>query len=138
MRAHIAAVRGHAEKLGRLYQDKPSDAQIIATLLMSLPPSYDTLIISLDSHPEKDDLEFVTGRLLNEEIRQEADYSDEIGTSATASALAVRIGRDKSRITCFKCQKLGHFQNECPEPGPLVLFVPRNTTNAAYTETFAF
>ncbi|KAJ6454738.1 hypothetical protein C8R47DRAFT_1203922 [Mycena vitilis] len=35
MRAHIAAVRGLAEKLGRLYNDKPSDAQIIATLLMT-------------------------------------------------------------------------------------------------------
>ncbi|KAJ7695935.1 hypothetical protein B0H17DRAFT_900354, partial [Mycena rosella] len=92
-----------------------SDAQIIATLLMSLPTSYDTLIISLDSHPNKDDLDFVIGRLLNEEIRQEADFSDEIGVSVPTSVLAVRTGRNKSRITCFKCQKLGHFQNECPE-----------------------
>jgi hypothetical protein len=76
MRSHIAAVRGHAEKLGRIYNDKPSDAQIIATLLMSLPSSYDTLLVTLDSHPEKDNLEFVIGRLLNEEVRQESKFSE--------------------------------------------------------------
>jgi hypothetical protein len=37
MRVHIAAIRGLAEKLGRLYDDKPPDAQLIATLLASLP-----------------------------------------------------------------------------------------------------
>ncbi|KAJ6553729.1 hypothetical protein DFH09DRAFT_1166641 [Mycena vulgaris] len=37
MYPHIAAVRGHAEKLGRIYNDKPLDAQIIATLLVSPP-----------------------------------------------------------------------------------------------------
>jgi hypothetical protein len=46
IRTHIAAVRSLAEKLRCLYNNKPTDTQIIATLLMSLPPSYDTLIIS--------------------------------------------------------------------------------------------
>jgi hypothetical protein len=67
MCSHIATVHGLAEKLGCLYNDKPSDVQIIVTLLMSLPPSYNTLIISLNSHAEKDKLKFVIGRLLNEE-----------------------------------------------------------------------
>ncbi|KAJ7646879.1 hypothetical protein FB45DRAFT_891718 [Roridomyces roridus] len=147
MRAHIAAVRSHADRLGRLHQDKPSDAQIIATLLMSLPPTYDTLIISLDAHPQKDDLDFVIGRLLNEELRQEAEHFDETGNPVTAppTALATRTIRDKSRITCFKCQKLGHFQSECPEPGPIVPYVPRSaqqpatpTAAAAYMDTYIF
>jgi hypothetical protein len=37
MRVHIAAIRSLAEKLGRLYDDKPPDVQLIATLLASLP-----------------------------------------------------------------------------------------------------
>jgi hypothetical protein len=142
MRAHIAAVRGHAEKLGRLYQDKPSDAQIIATLLMSLPTSYDTLIVSLDSSSQKDDLDFVIGRLLNEEIRQEGDHSDAIAPvspfGSTTAALAARTNyRDMSRITCWKCQKLGHFQSACPEPGPLVSAAPPAVA-ANSVETFSF
>ncbi|KAJ7831425.1 hypothetical protein B0H14DRAFT_3464120 [Mycena olivaceomarginata] len=68
MCAHVATIQGLAEKLGCLHQDKPSDVQIIATLLVSLPPAYDTLIISL---------------------------------------------------------KLGHYQYDCPEPGPLVAAPPR-------------
>ncbi|KAJ7912634.1 hypothetical protein B0H13DRAFT_1499079, partial [Mycena leptocephala] len=90
-----------------------SDAQIIATLLMSLPPTYDTLLVTLDSHAEKDDLEFVIGRLLNEEVRQESEFSTT--PFPETSALAARAFRDKSRLTCWKCQKLGHFQTECPE-----------------------
>ncbi|KAF7340675.1 RxLR effector candidate protein [Mycena sanguinolenta] len=133
MRTHIAAVRGLAEKLGRLYNDKPSDAQIIATLLMSLPAAYDTLIISLDSHPERDNLEFVIGRLLAEEHRQEAEiggvipYGQSLGPT---NAMTARVRRDRSQITCFKCRKVGHFQNECPEPGPLVENPFRSTPEA--------
>jgi hypothetical protein len=37
MHVHIVAIRGLAEKLGQLYDDKPPDAQLIATLLASLP-----------------------------------------------------------------------------------------------------
>jgi hypothetical protein len=139
MCSHIATVRGLAEKLGRLYNDKPSDAQIIATLLMSLPPSYDTLIISLDSHAEKDDLEFVIGRLLNEETRQENALSLPGINDPQPVAFAARMIWDKSRITCWKCQKLGHFQSECSEPGPLAPVPPHDVVaNAAHTTEYYF
>ncbi|KAJ7191652.1 ABC1-domain-containing protein [Mycena pura] len=55
--------------------------------------------------------------------RQEAEvgvipYGQSLGPSP--HALSARTRRDRSQITCFKCRKVGHFQNECPEPGPLV------------------
>jgi hypothetical protein len=142
MRAHIAAIRGLAEKLGRLYDDKPSDAQLIATLLASLPPAYDVLAISLDAHPQRDDLDFVISRLLNEETRQEAELMPPgVATVVPTTALAVRMRRDMSRITCFKCQKLGHYQYDCPEPGPPVTAPPRAPdviANAVFTREYWF
>ncbi|KAJ7920138.1 hypothetical protein B0H13DRAFT_1605667, partial [Mycena leptocephala] len=96
--------------------------------------AYDTLLISLDSNPQMDDLDFDIGRLLNEELPQETTA---IGSSSNPMpvALAARTYRDKSRVTCWKRRKLGHFQNECPEPGPLVSAAP---VAAKITETFAF
>jgi hypothetical protein len=136
MRPYIASVHGIAEKLGRLYNDKPSDAQLIATLLMSLPPSYDTLIISLDSQSQKTDLDFVIGRLLNEEARQEAEPSLLGVVEITpAVALATCMMRDKSRITCYRCWKLGHFQSECtelPAPAPDAPDVAANVARTYY------
>ncbi|KAJ7265768.1 hypothetical protein C8J57DRAFT_1511526 [Mycena rebaudengoi] len=39
MSEHIAEARSIVNLLGQRYGDKPSDAQIVATLLASLPPS---------------------------------------------------------------------------------------------------
>jgi hypothetical protein len=133
MHPHIAAVRGHAEKLGRIYNDKPSDAQIIATLLMSLPSSYDTLLVTLDSHAKKDNLEFVISRLVNEEVRQESEFSST--PFPDTSALAARTFRDKSHITCYRCGKLGHYWNECPVPATDGV---DNTAAANFSNTYRF
>ncbi|KAF8166996.1 ankyrin repeat-containing domain protein [Mycena galopus ATCC 62051] len=81
-----------------------SRPEIIATLLMSLPSSYDTLLVTLDSHPEKDNLEFVIGRLLNEEVRQESEFSS-IPFPDT-SALAARTFRDKFRLIALQLNQL--------------------------------
>ncbi|KAJ7471199.1 kinase-like domain-containing protein [Mycena galericulata] len=35
------------------------------------------------------------------------------------------LPRSKSHITCFKCHQLGHYQNECLKPGPLVPLIRR-------------
>ncbi|KAJ7203822.1 hypothetical protein GGX14DRAFT_369237 [Mycena pura] len=135
MRAHVASVRGHAEKLGRLYQDKPSDAQVIAILLMSLPPSYDALAVALDAHPSSGDIDFVVGRLLNEEQRQETEIGGVMPSYGESTTALNANTRDMSRVTCFKCHKRGHYQSQCPEPGPLVPLPPRDATQASIANT---
>jgi gag-polypeptide of LTR copia-type/Zinc knuckle len=118
MRTHIANLRNLADKLCAL-GDAPSDALTIAVLFGSLPAAYHQLIVSLDSSSQAQDLDFVIGRIINEE-----ETINHFSPSSTASnshlhhALTTKIV-DKSHITCFKCGVRGHFQSECPEPGPL-------------------
>jgi hypothetical protein len=95
-----------------------------------------TLIISLNSQSQKTDLDFVIGRLLNEEARQEAEPLLLGAVEITlAIALAARTMRDKSRITCYRCRKLGHFQSECmelPAPAPDTPDVAANIAHTYY------
>jgi hypothetical protein len=76
-------------------------------LLMSLHPVYNMLLVALESHAEKDNLEFVIGCLLNEEIRQESEFSTTLFPEM--STLATRTFCDKSCVTYFKCQKLCRY-----------------------------
>jgi hypothetical protein len=99
MGAHVATIRGLAEKLGCLHQDKPSDVQIIVTLLVSLPLAYDTLIISLNVHPQKEDLNFIIGCLLNKETHQKAVLSMNNTADIPTTVLVSRTNQDMSHIT---------------------------------------
>jgi hypothetical protein len=129
MRTHIANVRNFADKL-RALGDAPSDALTIAILFGSLPATYHQLIVSLDSSSQAQDLDFVIGRIINEEETiNHFSTTSPVATSHSHSAYATKI-IDKTRITCFKCGKRGHFQSECTEPGPLHE-IPTTTRNIA-------
>jgi hypothetical protein len=132
MHAHISSIRTLANKLSSL-GDAPSEAQTVAVLLGSLPPEYNTLVIVLDLHANANDIDFVIGRVLNEENRQKDGGNDNgtsrvshsgAGTSTTQALYSGTRGPgkfvDESKITCFKCGEVGHFQSRCLKPGPLV------------------
>ena len=104
------------------------DEDLILVLTAGLPPSYEPLIVSLDAvSPDSLTLDFVVSRLLNEEARQGIPASD-----PTSSAMAAtRAKTPLSQITCFKCQKKGHYQSHCPD-------ATTQTASAAIAENFAF
>ena len=79
--------------------------------MLSLPDSYNSLIISLDTHPNKNNFDFVVQRCLNEEARQFANSGVRSSTENTAFQADPKPRRDQKDITCFNCGKKGHYRN---------------------------
>jgi len=111
IQAHAGAIREVADRLTGL-GDEPSEALMVAVLMLSLPVSYGALVISLDSHADRTKFDFVVQHCLNEEARQ---LSLESSMPSVALHAAPKPRRDKKDIVCFKCGKKGHYRNECKE-----------------------
>jgi hypothetical protein len=114
MAAWVAEVRSAAFRLEEIDVEVPED-DIIMVLTGGLPPLYDNFVTTLDSTPPDDfTLEYVIGRVLNEESR----HTPLTQCDLTSNALVAAAARKKTPIeliTCFKCQKRGHYQSACPE-----------------------
>lgn len=88
---------------------------MVSVLMLSLPESYSTLIISLDTHDNRTNFDFVVQRCMNEEARQAAAHDVTSHGDKAYHADATRPKRDKAEITCYKCGKKGHYRNECKD-----------------------
>jgi hypothetical protein len=113
MASWIGEVRGVAFRLKQA-GITVDDEDIILVLTMGLPDSYDTFVVALDSTDSSAlTLDYVIGRLLNEESRK-------IPTSTREAAFRTDVNHSRPRrpvseITCFNCQKKGHYQSDCPD-----------------------
>jgi len=112
---HASTMRKLADRLTNL-GDQPSDSLLVAVLMLSLPESYSTLAISLDtvSTNLKNNFAYVVQRCMNEESHQIAVQGVPTPTTETvAFAATFKPRRDRKDITCFKCHRKGHYENEC-------------------------
>uniref|UniRef100_A0A1X7UD16 CCHC-type domain-containing protein n=1 Tax=Amphimedon queenslandica TaxID=400682 RepID=A0A1X7UD16_AMPQE len=75
-------------------------------LLASLPESYSTIVMAQEANKK---VPIVTERLLHEERKL-----NEHDSSSNDGAFSMR---HKKSIRCHHCQKLGHYQRNCPERG---------------------
>jgi hypothetical protein len=76
--AHINMVKALADQL-RSIEVKIEDEDVYMVLLMSLPPSFDNLVTSLESMFTKDvDLQFIVARLLNKVSKRKESENTEI------------------------------------------------------------
>jgi hypothetical protein len=79
------------------------------SLLEGLPTEYESFIITLDStSPDAFTFKYVISRLSNEES------CHTIPVLITAAATAKKK-TPIEQITCYKCQKKGHYKSSCPE-----------------------
>ena len=113
----IATVRHTAFRLTQIGVEV-SGEDFILVLTQGLPATYKTFAVSLDAtDPSLLTSEHVISRLLNEEVRQLTLNRDH-ESHATPNDTAFHANAKKTpikRITCFKCQKKGHYRSQCPK-----------------------
>lgn len=112
MLTHINEVKTLAEQLEAIGASV-NDEDLVITLLCSLPESYGFLITALESRSDDLTWEFVTARLLHEELKRKENGNDPINNSAFV-AVSKRAFDKTKKYPCNKCGELGHWANKCP------------------------
>jgi len=84
-----------------------TDEDVYMVFFMTLPPSFDNLVTSLESMSTKDvDLEFIVARLLHKvSKKKECESSETI-------ALMNKTHKSNEKL-CFYYKKPGHFVRNC-------------------------
>lgn len=117
MLSYITEVQEQAAHLRELGA-KIDDEEVIA-ILTKLPSTYDALVVSLDLlAPETRTIDYVITRLINEEGRQFGHLKSDAYTfagQAVHRGLRPRKDTPLEKITCFHCQKKGHYKSDCPD-----------------------
>ena len=87
-----------------------SNNEIIVVLTDKLPNLYEPLIVLLELVDEKNlTINYVITHLVNEEDQQ----GDDMNVEGTAlSARVAKCKTPRSQITCWMCNKKGHYLNE--------------------------
>ena len=129
MTGHLARAKALSSKLKAIGKDIDEN-QLVLYLLRSLPQDYDVLVISLESHDESTlTWDYVSGRLLHEELRQASRSNastpnehglfakrgkgnfikrgSNVGGERTNGKLGKPIG------PCYNCGKMGHLKRDC-------------------------
>jgi len=106
MFVHINMVKTFADQLHSI-EVNITDEDVYMVLLMSLPPSFNNLITSLESMSTKGvDLQFIVARLLHKVSKRKECESSE------STTLVNKTHKSNEKL-CFYCKKLGHFVKNC-------------------------
>jgi hypothetical protein len=106
MLMHINTMKALADQLHSI-EVNITDKDVYMVLLMSLPPSFDNLVISSESMSTKDvDLQFIVARLLHKVSKRKECESFE------TTALVNKTHKSNEKLY-FYSKKPGHFVRNC-------------------------
>src|ERR1700712_3274149 len=108
---HINSIKTLSEQLAAIGA-QISEEDLVMTLLMSLPTSYEHFITALESVNESElTYDYVVAKLLNFDLRKKENGAP----SSVESALVMQHKSDLTKLTCFYCEESGHFKRDCPK-----------------------
>eukprot|EP00795_Rhopilema_esculentum_P007998 gene7998-biopygen1703 len=110
---HLKRMKEIADKLHALGSTVAEEEQVVA-LLISLPPSYTTLVTALEAKGDELSLAFVQQALINEEQKKQAFKATATTKINRDSALHLEKGISRPfKGKCYNCGKEGHKSFEC-------------------------
>eukprot|EP00795_Rhopilema_esculentum_P005567 gene5567-biopygen555 len=110
---HLKRMKEIADKLHALASTVAEEEQVVA-LLISLPPSYTTLVTALEAKGDELSLAFVQQALINEEQKKQAFKATATTKINRDSALHLEKGISRPfKGKCYNCGKEGHKSFEC-------------------------
>jgi Reverse transcriptase (RNA-dependent DNA polymerase)/gag-polypeptide of LTR copia-type/Integrase core domain/GAG-pre-integrase domain/Zinc knuckle len=118
-RYEVGSITKHLNELEKLVLDMevagcmPDELDICATLLRSLPPSYESLVQAVRFSMYKITYSELSMKLKCEETRQKDQGDIQEQTAMFAKKKQFKSKFDKSKIKCYNCGKPGHIQREC-------------------------
>ena len=111
MELHVSRMNELSQKLLSLAKDLKPEFLMSATLLASLPSSYDALITALEARDEKDLTPALIRAKVIEEFRRRKEREN--GVNGDNGVLQVSANSGKTNFVCYFCKKRGHFKNQC-------------------------
>ena len=113
--AHINMVKGLADQLNCV-EVPVTEGDIVMTLLESLPPSFESLIVALEARPMKElTIDFVSSRLIHEASRRKENENHKEDAALLMRHHKGATSNDDKKVdkVCFYCKKPGHFARNC-------------------------
>lgn len=108
---HVSKINELFQKLMALGDEIKPDFFKCATLLGSLPDSYDGLVTALEARSEELTSALVFSKVIAE-YKRRMERNKEPKQEA---ALRVESFSGKSNKSCYFCKNVGHFKNNCPK-----------------------
>ena len=104
-----------------------SDEDLVMTLLMSLPASFEHFITSLESVNESElDYDYVVSKIFNFDLRQKQKVEPSLGENAF---MVNNVSKERGQKVCYYCKEVGHYKDKCEK------LAKKNSVNAFYASS---